>query len=218
MRARRRRDLGPPDDPGAPEFAQALEEDVGARDGKAIAGPYARERGSPCSFSTISALARTPMARRRTPSARPPPRRPRWSTGAEGQSQRRTAGRPGKLDLVPPSAGGGDRRQKRKLGSTPERRRRARAPLVRGHLENREPRHAHVASSPPSPLLPPHFRFDTNGTPLTHELAPSRLLPIELRHSPEIGGGSELAEPVQTETRAARLKLGRPLVAPGLRA
>jgi hypothetical protein len=138
--------------------------------------------------------------------------------GLRVQSQRRTAGRPGKLDLVPPSAGGGDRRQKRKLGSTPERRRRARAPLVRGHLENREPRHAHVASSPPSPLLPLHCRFDTNGTPLTHELAPRRLLPIELRQSPEIGGGSELAEPVQTETRAARLKLGRPLVATGLRA
>ena len=34
----------------------------------------------------------------------------------------------------------------------------------------------------------------------------------------EIGGGSELAEPVQTEIRAACLKLGRPLAAPGLRA
>jgi hypothetical protein len=58
-------------------------------------------------------------------------------------------------------AGGadGDRRQKRKLGSTPERRRRARAPLVRGRLENREPRHTPVASSPPSPLLPLHCRL-----------------------------------------------------------
>jgi hypothetical protein len=37
-------------------------------------------------------------------------------------------------------------------------------------------------------------------------------------HSPEIGGDSELAEPVQTEIRAACLKLGRPLAAPGLRA
>jgi hypothetical protein len=57
------------------------------------------------------------------------------------------------------SAGGGDRRQKRKLGSTPERRRRARAPLVSGRLENREPRHTPVASSSPSPLLPLHCRL-----------------------------------------------------------